>query len=247
MEALPRKRARAGARLACSALLGGCCGWRTRRSLRARVGFAGYVETLGFDKAVLLANTGRHAVDLAAGDWRLAIYFNGARHPAALIPLRGTLAAHTRFWLINDQAEPRLRGAATQLTPELNFNGNDAVVLLHGDRIADSIGQVGDDPGSAWAARGVSTRDAVLVRRRGDIGLDRNPRDAFDPASQRRASTLEHLRKRHRPTRTHRIEQATIPAIQGSGLLSPLRGDRIGRVRGVVTAVTGDGFFMQAA
>lgn len=85
------------------------------------------------------------------------------------------------------------------------------------------------------------------MRRRGDIGLDRNPRDAFDPASQRRASTLEHLRKRHRPTRTHRIEQATIPAIQGSGLLSPLRGDRIGRVRGVVTAVTGDGFFMQAA
>ncbi len=211
----------------------------------ARVGLAGYVETHGFDKALLLANTGNQPVDLASG-WRVAIHFNGARRAGEVIALHARLPPHGRLWLVNARADARLRAVAGQLTPNLNFNGNDAVVLLHGRRVADSIGRIGQDPGLAWSASGVDTRGQALLRRPGDIGSDRNPWDAFNPARQWRITTLGQMLERHQPLAARSAGQFTIPAIQGAGLLSPLTGDRVQGVSGVVTAVAADGFFMQA-
>jgi len=216
---------------------------------RAAVGLAGYVEGRGFDKALLLANTGNRAVDLKAAGWRLGIYFNGATHPRRFIRLRGVIPAHGHAWLVNTRAQARLRGVAAQLSKALNFNGNDAVVLYRGHRVADSLGRVGENPGLAWQAHGVSTRNAVLRRRAGAVGGDTDPRDAFDPSAQWRATSLRallRLTKAPSAGKSPAARPAGIADIQGAGLASPLEGREADRVAGVVTAVGDDGFFMQA-
>lgn len=138
------------------------CAWLP--AARASVGFAGYVEGRGFDKALLLGNTGDRPLDMNAGDWRIALYFNGAQHPGQTIRLRGVLPAHGRSWLVNAGASARLRAAAEQLSSNLNFNGNDAVVLFHGHRVIDSLWRVGEDPGAYWGDHGVRTRGVALRR-----------------------------------------------------------------------------------
>src|SRR5690606_15411183 len=58
----------------------------------------------------------------------------------------------------------------------------DAVVLLKGTTVIDSLGQAGFDPGSQWGSDLVSTADNTL-RRKGDICEgDINHTDVFDPA-----------------------------------------------------------------
>ena len=66
----------------------------------------------------------------------------------------------------------------------LNFNGDDAIALLHDGLIIDSIGQIGVDPGSAWGS-GLSSTQNNTLRRLPDIFIgDQNAFDNFEPALQ---------------------------------------------------------------
>ena len=64
------------------------------------------------------------------------------------------------------------------------FNGDDAVVLLKGATVIDSIGQRGIDPGTEWGTGLTSTADNTLRRKAAVEAGDPDPNDAFDPAVQ---------------------------------------------------------------
>jgi hypothetical protein len=64
----------------------------------------------------------------------------------------------------------------------LDYDGNDAIVLSCGGSAVDVIGQVGFDPGTAWSANGVSTADQTLRRACSVTVGDPDGSDPFDPS-----------------------------------------------------------------
>src|SRR4051812_11122967 len=143
-----------------------------------------YVEGSANNKALELFNGTGSAIDLAAGGYGLQLYFNGATAPSTTIPLTGTVAAGDVFVLAASTADARILAQADLTTPASLFNGDDAIVLKHGDAAVDSIGQVGVDPGTEWGTGLTSTADNTLRRKAAVTGGDTQLTDAFDPAAQ---------------------------------------------------------------
>lgn len=159
---------------------------------RPRLFFSEYVE--GPDpnsrKALEIFNYGNVAVDLAAADCRVKLYFNGSStpgNPANGIVLSGMVEGFGVRVLCNSNFDPACTTKAEnngQFTGSLSFNGNDALVLECGGLVLDVLGQIGVNPGAAgWGDEPTNTVDGTL-RRGGDITEgDRNGTDAFDPAA----------------------------------------------------------------
>src|SRR4051794_36115222 len=143
-----------------------------------------YVEGSANNKALELFNGTGSAIDLAAGGYGLQLYFNGATAPSTTIPLTGTVAAGDVFVLAASTADARILAQADLTTPASLFNGDDAIVLKHGDAAVDSIGQVGVDPGTEWGAGLTSTADNTLRRAPAVADGDTTVDDPFDPAKQ---------------------------------------------------------------
>nr|WP_252971596.1 lamin tail domain-containing protein [Marinobacter sp. DS40M8] len=137
-----------------------------------------YVEGSSNNKAIELLNTGTSAVDLTA--WELQVFYNGSNATGLTINLDGTVAPDGTFVFAHSQSDPAILAVADQTTGAGLFNGDDAVLLLNGGVVADSIGQVGVDPGSYWGDT-VRTQNQTL-RRRDGTNADNNPDDAYDPA-----------------------------------------------------------------
>ncbi|RMD79437.1 MAG: hypothetical protein D6809_03620 [Gammaproteobacteria bacterium] len=142
-----------------------------------------YVEGSGSNKALEIYNPNPTPVDLSAG-YRVRIYYNGKTTPGATIALSGQLAPGATTVLAHKSADPALLAKAQLTSGSLNFNGDDAVVLLLHDTVLDSIGRIGEDPGTAWSAGGVSTRDRTLRRKPAILGGDTDPTDLFDPSAE---------------------------------------------------------------
>jgi hypothetical protein len=64
------------------------------------------------------------------------------------------------------------------------FNGDDAVVLVKGTTVIDSIGVIGTDPGAEWGTGLTSTADNTLRRKSSITAGDTNTADAFDPSTE---------------------------------------------------------------
>ncbi|WBB66268.1 lamin tail domain-containing protein [Micromonospora sp. WMMD812] len=142
-----------------------------------------YVEGSSNNKAIELFNGTGSAIDLAAGGYQLALFFNGSTSATAF-PLTGTVAAGDVFVFASASAVPAILDQADQTSGAGLFNGDDAVVLRRGDTVLDSVGQVGVDPGAEWGSGVTSTADNTL-RRLGTVSAgDTDPSDAFDPAAQ---------------------------------------------------------------
>ncbi|TVT36311.1 ExeM/NucH family extracellular endonuclease [Marinobacter vinifirmus] len=139
-----------------------------------------YVEGSSNNKAIELLNTGDAAVDLAA--WELQILFNGSTTPGQTFNLEGSIAPGSNFVFAHSAADPAILAVADQTTGAGLFNGDDAVLLLNGGTVADSIGQVGTDPGSYWGSGDALTQDRTLRRRAGTVA-DTDAYDAYDPAT----------------------------------------------------------------
>jgi len=148
--------------------------------------FSEYVEGSGNNKAVEIYNGTDSRIDLAAEQYVVQIYANGGSSPSSTIALEGTLRSTETFLLANPNAGSALLNLAT-MTGNLNFNGDDAVVLRSGGAagpILDCIGQVGFDPGTAWGSPPEATVEQTL-RRKSDVrGGDTVHTDVFDPAQQ---------------------------------------------------------------
>jgi predicted extracellular nuclease len=135
-----------------------------------------YVEGSGYNKAIEIFNGTGDTVNLAG--YALDIYFNGTT-VASTVPLDAVdlpsgethVVAHNLF------VDP---AAADQMTGDLNFNGDDAVVLSFNGTPVDRIGRVGEDPGSYWSCGLGTTQNHTLRRLSSVCGGDTDTTGAFD-------------------------------------------------------------------
>jgi plastocyanin len=141
-----------------------------------------YVEGTSFNKALEIYNPSDDPVDLAAGNYSIAVYFNGNTDPGTTVALTGTIAPDDVFVFSEDSADPAILAVADQTFNGPLWNGNDAVVLFQGFAVVDVIGEVGFDPITEWGTGDTSTADNT-IRREGDAcTADTDTSDVFDPA-----------------------------------------------------------------
>jgi hypothetical protein len=145
-----------------------------------------YVEGTSNNKAIELYNPTATSIDLAALEYRIRIYFNGATTATGNIALTGTIAAGGTFVVSHSSAGTGITDVDNQSTASLTFNGDDAIVLTKGaaGTVVDSLGQVGNDPGTEWGTGLTSTADNTLRRKSAVCEGDTIINDTFDPATQ---------------------------------------------------------------
>lgn len=142
-----------------------------------------YVEGSSNNKAIEIKNHTGAAVDLALGGYKLQHYFNGAVTATNTITLTGIIADNDVFVVVHSSAAAGLLGLGDQTSGSLNFNGDDAVVLVKGagNTTVDVFGQIGFDPGTEWGAGLQSTMDNTLRRKPAVCDGDINGSNVFDP------------------------------------------------------------------
>lgn len=140
--------------------------------------FSEYVEGSANSKAIEIYNASGAAADL--GPCAVQLYSNGNALPNAPINLPGMLPAGDVFVVCNSSIADATN--CDLLTGSISFNGDDAVELVCAGTTLDVIGQIGFDPGVAWAVGGVSTLDQTLRRSCAVTAGDTNGADVFDPS-----------------------------------------------------------------
>lgn len=218
-------------------------------AVQADLLFSEYVEGSGNNKALELYNPTDSAINLAS--WEIQIYFNGNTNPGLTIDLQGSIAPGANFVFASSQADPAILAVANQTIGAGLFNGDDAITLLNGGAIADSIGQIGFDPGSYWGSGDIRTADRTLRRRHG-TGVDTDPYDLYDPAAYFDGfpiNTFDDLGALNGSTTPPKEEPVPEPvdmtcgapatlisAVQGSTDISPLSGESV-VIEAIVSAV----------
>lgn len=212
-----------------------------------------YVEGSGNSKALEFYNSGETAI--ALDGYRVDFYFNGSTSSGRSIALTGEVAPSGVHVLAHESGDPALQATANQRGSGSWYNGDDAIVLRGpSGEILDSIGQVGFDPGSAWGSGQTQTADRTLTRRASVSVGDRNPSDAFDPATGWQGypvNTFAHLGQYGEgEPGGNDAGRRSIAEVQGAGDVSPLVNQTV-TVEGIVVAdfqAEGElgGFFIQA-
>lgn len=132
----------------------------------------------GGNKALEIYNGTAVAVDLS--NYSVVLYVNGAdigdSKNVKRETLSGTLESGQTFVLVNQSAEPELMITPYKTSTLPTFNGDDAVLLMHGEDIIDRFGQVG--VGEVFS--GGSTRPEVWQRKHSVITGDADPHAPFD-------------------------------------------------------------------
>jgi predicted extracellular nuclease/endonuclease I len=219
--------------------------------------FSEYIEGSSSNKAIEIYNPNGTDLDLAAGNYSVELYSNGrvlTDGPTNSLGLTGTIIGGDVYVIANSQADSAILDEADITSNVTFFNGDDALVLLKNGVPIDSIGRVGEDPGSAWTGNGVSTTNSTIVRKAnitsGDSVLD----DAFDPSVEWDGfpnNTFDGIGSHNAggdgegPGEC--CEKTTfIHAVQGSGDASPLVGETV-LIEGIVIASFSgvSGFFVQ--
>lgn len=127
----------------------------------ADLSFSAYLEGSSFNKCLEIYNGTGTDIDLST--YTISVYHNGNIIPNETVSLAGILSADGYYLICHtDFALPGL--TPNQLTNELLFNGNDAVVLNNGIGNVDVIGQIGFDPGEGWVNGDCSTENMSLVK-----------------------------------------------------------------------------------
>jgi len=213
-----------------------------------------YIEGSSYNKAIELYNPTDASVVLS--DYQLELYSNGralADGPTSSTVLSSEIASHGVYVLANSQAAQTILDVTNEVSSTINHNGDDAYILrkISTDEIVDSIGQVGVDPGSAWADTNASTKDNTLVKKDAqcadnDISDEYLPSVMFDAYAQDSFEFLGSHLSSSEPTPEIEPELVLISTIQGEGDASPLQ-DSIVSVEALVTGVYPNlnGFFIQ--
>jgi hypothetical protein len=123
--------------------------------------FTEYVEGSSSNKALEIYNPTGNDVNLS--DYRIYKSTNGGSSTSTF-NLSGTLVAGDVYVLVFNQSDSLLKLKADTVTAFLNFNGDDALALLHLNDTIDIIGQIGTDPGNFWTVGNGSTADHTLIR-----------------------------------------------------------------------------------
>jgi len=144
--------------------------------------FSEYIEGTSNNKALEIFNGTGAPVNLAANGYAIQMFFNGSGSAGLTISLTGTVASGDVYVVAQSAAGPAILAQADQTNGAGWFNGDDAVVLLKGATVVDSIGQHGFDPGTEWGTGLTSTADNTLRRKAAIEAGDPAPGDVFDPA-----------------------------------------------------------------
>jgi len=143
--------------------------------------FSEYIEGSSYNKALEIYNGTGAAVDLAAGNYSIAMYFNGSTSAGTTIALTGTVADGDVYVVADDGADAAILAETDQTSTSNFFNGDDTVVLLKNGVTIDVIGQIGVDPGDYWGSGDLTTQNHTL-RRKGTVEAgDTDGSDLFDP------------------------------------------------------------------
>lgn len=149
--------------------------------------FSEYIEGSSWNKALEVYNPNDQAFTLEHC-W-VEIYSNGSTDVGYSVALSDVVPGGETLVLCNDRMDENETGRCDILENSLIFNGDDAVALICGAagdaqerRIADVIGQVGNDPGSSWGSGILSTKNATLRRDCGVVIGDDVQDDVFTPA-----------------------------------------------------------------
>ncbi len=121
-----------------------------------------YVEGSGNNKAIELYNSSDASVNLEG--YQIHIYFNGNIDPTSNIVLQGSIEAGQVFVLSDNDASEAIISVADMTSSMSFFNGDDTIILSYQGEIVDSLGRVGQDPGSEWGSGNLSTKDNTLRR-----------------------------------------------------------------------------------
>ena len=143
-----------------------------------------YIEGSSFNKALEIFNGTGGPVDLGTEMYSVEIYYNGNASPGDTINLTGTLLDNDVIVLAHSSADAAIMAEADIVTADVNFNGNDAVVLKRNGVVIDAIGQIGNDPGSEWGSGSVSTQNNTIVRKDSVCTGETDASDAYDPSAE---------------------------------------------------------------
>lgn len=142
-----------------------------------------YVEGSSNNKAIELFNGTASPIDLAAGNYQLKFYFNGGNSASLTIGLTGTVLPGQTYVIAHASASAALKALAQNASSSSGwFNGDDAIELVKGGVVIDSIGQKGSDPGTEWGTGLVSTADNTLRRKASVLSGRVDSAATFDPA-----------------------------------------------------------------
>ncbi len=137
------------------------------------------------NKALELYNPTNSSINLS--NYTIERYADGATSPTNTQTLSGTIAAGATFVIVNSTATSTLRSYADLQINRgvMDFDGNDALVLKKSGVIIDSIGQVGNNPGSGgWTGGGLSTTLRTLVRKPTVQFGRTSATSSFDPSDE---------------------------------------------------------------
>lgn len=138
-----------------------------------------YVEGSGNNKALELYNGTGDDIDLGA--MAIERYSNGSISAISIALDAVVLGSGNTWVLANPQADAAVLAVADQLSGDINFNGNDALVLVRNGDVVDSFGRVGEDPGIGWSCQEGTTVNSTLRRLATICSGDTDPFDVFDP------------------------------------------------------------------
>jgi len=230
--------------------------------------FSEYVEGSSNNKALEIYNGTGTTIDLASTSYVVQMYFNGNTSAGLTINLDGSVADGDVFVLAHSSADATILAQADQTNGSGWFNGDDAIVLRKGGTsgsIVDVIGQIGVDPGTEWGVDATSTADNTLRRNANIATGDTDASDAFDPSIEWTGfavNTFDGLGAHSvddeptptmtptpevTPSPTPEVGALRIRDIQGASHISPLKGQQVSNVPGIVTATRGNGFYIQDA
>ncbi|OQA29014.1 MAG: hypothetical protein BWY59_00583 [Verrucomicrobia bacterium ADurb.Bin345] len=143
-----------------------------------------YVEGSSNNKAIEIYNGTGADIDLAAGSYYLMFYYNGATTSTRSISLAGTITNGKTWVVTQNNAAEGITNKANQIESLTGwFSGDDAVVLRKGGTngtVLDCVGQVGNDPGTAWTSGLLSTAEQTLRRKSSVSEGNTNYLDAFE-------------------------------------------------------------------
>ncbi|MFN3969027.1 lamin tail domain-containing protein [Flavobacterium sp.] len=142
--------------------------------------FSEYFEGSANNKYIEIYNGTGASVDLS--DYQLILYSNGGVTATNNPPLALSGILANGATIVYKNASAAVYGGAATSSAAINFNGDDAIALfkISTASYVDIFGRIGEDPGSAWTATGISTSDKTLVRKPTVLGgVTVNPVSGF--------------------------------------------------------------------